>query len=453
MPRARGLIVQRGAWVFRRRRPPDIPGPPYWTRYLGSTRKLSEASATRLALTQWSDIDEWIDTYRSAFDEGTRGRLLEFGTVTLLQLDLLNKRRDQQDALARITAPDPGASDGAQAAAIMSRLKAERELTQTETALKHVMMVQAVKAAKTNPQPAPEGSTITPLVELWQRRAKPKSPGSVAKAKLWAERFAEFIGDATPIETIEPQDVRGFRDAIEASEDYSRVTARHGLATLATLFKHAVDAGLLDANPFAGVTVHVPAPQSYSTASRDKGFTRAQIKTLFAALDTLPHDDHRWTLRLMTYHGLRAQECAILRSDDIAKVEGVTCIHVRDTHGRRIKTKSSARIVPLHPKCKAFAAYAAKRDGYIFEGNGNQISRAKRLQDVLNPWIKEQLGVGTLHGLRHSFRSMCRDLEMPLEVSAAIMGHALPGEHFAYGRRPSVKVLRDWLEKVKPIRL
>lgn len=446
MKKVRGLMIQSGGYLFRRRRPRDIPGGTYWTRYIGSINNTAPETAQRIAMRMWQSTEDFISVYRATFDPDARAQLIEAGDVELFRLALLNKRRDLQRELALV--PDAAASDDEQARAYVERIRAARELEKTQTALLHLEAHETFRQGTTQPDTP---STIAPLVDLWQRRAKPKSPGAIAKAKLWAERFADFVGDATPLEAIEPQDVRKFRDHIEASEDYSRITARHGLATLNTLFKHAVDAGAIDANPFAGVTVHVPAPTSYSAASAQKGFTVPQIKTLLDALGTLPHDDHRWTVRLMIYHGLRAGECAILRSDDIAAVDGVMCIHVRDTHGRRIKTKASARIVPLHKACKAFEGYAARRDDYIFEGNDNQISRAKRLQDVLNPWIKEQLGAGTLHGLRHTFRTMCRDVSMPLEVSAAIMGHALPGEHFAYGRRPDVTVLARWINRIDPL--
>jgi len=56
----------------------------------------------------------------------------------------------------------------------------------------------------------------------------------------------------------------------------------------------------------------------------------------------------KWLPLLACYTGARLEELGQLRVADIEKVSGVWCIDINENHGKRVKTESSIRQVPLH---------------------------------------------------------------------------------------------------------
>jgi hypothetical protein len=53
-----------------------------------------------------------------------------------------------------------------------------------------------------------------------------------------------------------------------------------------------------------------------------------------------------------------------------------------------------------------------------------------------------------MHSLRHDFRDVLREADVPEEVSDYLMGHAHGGAGASYGKRPSLKRLKAATAKV-----
>ena len=132
-----------------------------------------------------------------------------------------------------------------------------------------------------------------------------------------------------------------------------------------------------------------------------------------------------WLVALISDTGMRLAEAAGRHKDDIILDTPVPYINLKAHPWRRLKTKSSARHIPLvgvslvaakrlqqHDSSYAFPRYC---DGHMC--NANSASAA------LNKWMKATIGKGyVVHGLRHSLRDRLRAVECPSDIIDAIGG-------------------------------
>ena len=160
----------------------------------------------------------------------------------------------------------------------------------------------------------------------------------------------------------------------------------------------------------------------------------------------------RWLLSLISDTGMRLAEAAGLHKDDIILDAPAPYINLQPQSWRRLKTKSSARHIPLvgasfwaakrlqtHDSSYAFPRYC---DGKIY--NANSASAA------LNKWMKATVGNGNVvHGLRHSLRDRLRAVECPSDIIDAIGGWTTTGIGHAYGNGYSMDVLAKWMKKIE----
>lgn len=157
-------------------------------------------------------------------------------------------------------------------------------------------------------------------------------------------------------------------------------------------------------------------------------FTHAELAKVFAALDG---DEEMQAVTLIgMYSGARLNEICSLRVENVREIEGVLCFEV--TEG---KTKSAARIIPVHSMIKplvlslreephnGFLFYRAsiidRADGKRSTWHTQRFTRAKR----------QALGeVGTerkvFHSLRHEFAQQLDRNQVPEDRVALILGHA-----------------------------
>ena len=432
--RAAGLTQSRGAYVYRQHVPRDVRaviGRTEFFRYIGAISKSAAETEARHLRLQFDDL---IERARALSPDNRRD------VIAIGGLERWEALHAGQTALIGAVVQslssgdvDESASDAEQAQQALHALRAHKL---------HKQLLGAGPRKRS-------AKSLQSIIDIWQQRARPKSQSTVARARLWLARLADHTGDK-PLDQITTADVRAFRNALEQSPDYSRETARKGLSVLRTLFEHAVDVGLIDSNPVSGVRVYIPAPDSYAEALGDKGMTRTQVRAALDNAHKLSRDDLRWCLRMMLWHGLRCEEFANLRRADLINVDGIDCLMITDVDGRQIKTGSALRMVPLHPACKDFLAYASTiKTADLFEGP-TPGHKARRMQRRLNPYLKS-LGLPPLHSCRHTFRTACRNAGVPVDVSAAIMGHQLAGVHHEYGAAPNVKVLSHWVNRVDPL--
>lgn len=303
-----------------------------------------------------------------------------------------------------------------------------------------------------------EGAALLGIVDVWEKVKPPQNYKTAEKARLYVARFVEVIGDLKPREVTRAHAVR-FRDVLHQRGTTSASVDAH-LAKLNALFNVALGENLVDHNPFQRVRAHKEVKKH---SEGRQGFDGGQIKRILVALKG-ETDDFAWAVRLLIYHGARSGEIAQLKVSDVSKLHGIDVIRIHDRHGR-VKNKFSVRDVPIHPKCAGIVAYARaveKEHGpeaWIFQSfEAQKQGRAHKFQiyfgrGFLRSKLKITESCYTLHSLRHSFRTACREASVPEAVSRALMGHSMGGgEHGAYGTGPSMKLRKEWIANVDPLK-
>ena len=130
-------------------------------------------------------------------------------------------------------------------------------------------------------------------------------------------------------------------------------------------------------------------------------------------------DEMRWLLALISATRMRLSEAAGLHRDDIILDAPIPHINLTAHPWRRLKTKSSARHIPLVGK----ALWAAQRleqhdSSFAFRRYcDRQTCNANSASAELNKWMKTIIcGDYVVHSLRHSLRDRLRAVECPSDI-------------------------------------
>ena len=416
-----------------------------WTRWLGNRgRTAAEQRARELAV----EHDRTIASLR-ALSPAECQQIAAAGGLSAWQA-----QRWYDDIEIRFTrlmaehvTPDAEMPDAMQAQTLLEVYRARERVVRLEAEAAGAKRL----ARKINGE---GGGSLSGLVSLWQRVAKPRTAKTVDRINIHVRRFAELVGDYAPRE-VTRQHAIAYRDALEKlSPGLSAISVDIHLYGLHRLFSVALSEGVVDFNPFNGVKAHKGENGKY-VDQRRKPFTSDQARTIFAHLAELPNDD-QMVMRLLAYHGMRAGEACQLRACDVRRVGGVDVISINDAAGS-IKNHASLRDVPLHPRCRDVLKLAKSKapESYLFDYPAWKHSRGGKFQQRAGVWLRK-IGITdknvTIHSWRHMWRTLARELDMPEPISRAILGHTLgSGEHGKYGSAPSLKLRAKWIAKVDPL--
>jgi integrase len=162
-------------------------------------------------------------------------------------------------------------------------------------------------------------------------------------------------------------------------------------------------------------------------------------------------DEMRWLLALISDTGMRLSEAAGLHRDDIILDVSIPYINLQPHSWRRLKTKGSARHIPLI----GASLWAAKRtqqhdSSYAFPRYcDGKICNANSASAALNKWMKPRLkDNAVVHSFRHSMRDRLRAVECPSDIIDAIGGWTTKGIGHAYGKGYTVDILAKWMRKI-----
>ena len=239
-----------------------------------------------------------------------------------------------------------------------------------------------------------------------------------------------------------------YRDMLER-KTYARSTAQEYLDGIHRLFAIAYSEGLVESNPVTGIKLRT-ARNKFIELQRRRPFEANEIRLLFDALKN-ETEPFQWLVKLLVYHGMRSGEAAQLRVEDITMISNVPVIRVHDRYGS-VKNRNSQRDIPLHPKCTEFINYAQTvSKNWIFP---QRTLRSDRFQSHAGYFLRRRVGLTdralTMHSLRHTWRTLAREICMPPAVSRAIMGHSLGSDvHDEYGGRPSLRLMSEWMSKME----
>jgi integrase len=145
--------------------------------------------------------------------------------------------------------------------------------------------------------------------------------------------------------------------------------------------------------------------------------------------------------------GCRLAEIVGLRLEDIDLVNNL--VHIRPNSARRLKNKTSERVVPLvgYAKLAREQALTQADDEWLFP-QYIKVGHcyATHASNAVNKWLKKDFDGLTAHCLRHTFRDRLRAVECPMDIIDQIGGwRSASGIGINYGHGYSKVQVGRWL--------
>ena len=317
----------------------------------------------------------------------------------------------------------------------------------------------------------------------------------VDKVKAAVATFRQIIGEATAVNTIDDDMVQAARAAVAKLPvnrvlKYPKLTVAQAIeqgakdkrATLSPISQSVMLDTLRDVLKLATRKKYVPsnpaeglkplAKDKVALGDKRKPFTEAQIAQFFAspfykavAAGTYKKPDaawRKWLPLLMAFTGARPNELCQLHLDDLKRTEkGTLYLDISDEgEGKKVKTKSSRRRVPLHKELIAldFVDFveerrkaAAKNGPRLFHelkadfyGDNYAWYPNKRFNEAFLRDAIELADRQTLYSFRHAFRDGMRRAKAGPDALLFICGWSPSGpavsDSYGDGGNPDLHV-------------
>lgn len=229
-------------------------------------------------------------------------------------------------------------------------------------------------------------------------------------ARKWPDLNARQVIDAT------------------ADQDIPRISARSinkRLVMVRSLFNWMELSDLIDRDP--SEVLEVVAEDD----SREKRvpFSDSEALALLARCEAEAEQPaHRFVPRILAYSGMRLDEAAQLTKADIQEIDGVWCFRINAEDGKKIKTKTARRLVPIHGAIVGeLLAYRETRpEGNLWgltasDRGGHSASLGKWLGRRVRKVTSDERKV--IHSLRRSFATKLKGEGVEEYVIESLLGH------------------------------
>ena len=251
------------------------------------------------------------------------------------------------------------------------------------------------------------------LIELAKRLKQPHTQTELAWKKA-VDEFTTFLGHSN-LNLVTKEDAQRFRDHLLERLKVSTIRTRCNY--LKGMFNLGCEEGVLDINPFTGITKRLRPEQ---TVHVDVDFGAVDE----AAKDKLPLIEYQ-VYQLLRYSGCRLAEVLGIEGSDIDLDANV--ISITPKEDRPLKTPSSARVIPIHPELLPLAKELSRTDRPFIQFYHSQTTR----------WgggivWKHIIGTNP-HSLRHHAVSCMRSAGVAETVIGAVVGHRVATTTSKYG--------------------
>ncbi len=257
------------------------------------------------------------------------------------------------------------------------------------------------------------------------------------------EAFIKWAGDVE-MPDINKQTAGRYVTSVLMRQGKAVKTTKNTILHLSAFFSWAEARGMIELNPFAGLSKTVRESSRGTTEGR-RPWTRAELKTLF---EKVADDDLRALAGIALYSGMRIEEICKLRTDDVQ--QGV----IRVTEG---KSSAAIREVPVHPVIAPMLRRLRdqSKDGYIIPGLkesgrdklrsiaiGKRFGRRIRAIGITDPGA-------VFHTLRNTFSQALETAGVPESTAKLIIGHERESLTYGlYSHGVPLQVLRQAVELV-----
>jgi integrase len=286
--------------------------------------------------------------------------------------------------------------------------------------------------------------------EMWVQRwvSLQQRPLSHAGESFLRHHILPAFG-RTPLGEITPLDVQQWVHDLTRSKGLAPVSARSVYRLLQRIMVAAVDFDVLVKTPCRAITL--PEVESVKREGLAVQQVRALERSIVPRLSAMVH--------LAAWCGLRWQECAALRWENVDLAAGV--IHVREAvkaRSRRAGTTKNRkeRLVPMSPI--TVAVLTAHRRDYggaelVFPNTRGELQCYSVFRRNMWRPAVERSGVdATFHKLRHFYATVMVAEGIDPKVLSDAMGHHAPSftiDAYGVARHDSQDVLRAALERAQ----
>jgi len=308
---------------------------------------------------------------------------------------------------------------------------------------------------------APKKPSIT-LDDLYHRYmndpARNRSKKTVMTYQSVYNVLMDIFGTDKPIADITREDCRRFMDVVRhlpanAKKKFPKktlveistiarekkmkpmapLTINKYVNKLSAMFNWAVEEELLDHNPAVGLKVADPVH------AQDKRlpFSDYQLVKIFTVLKDKSGAEF-WVPHIGLYNGLRLNEICQLNVEDIVMRDKVWCFNItretdRGVDDKVLKTKSSERVVPIHPQLmelgfmRYLKQFERKPRGKLFPDI--RAGPTGYRSDQFSKWfarflksIDADADRTSFHSFRHNFRDALREAGVRHEIAMLLGG-------------------------------
>ncbi|WP_240796852.1 site-specific integrase [Terasakiella sp. SH-1] len=233
---------------------------------------------------------------------------------------------------------------------------------------------------------------------------------------------------------------------------------------LSAMLNWAVEEELLDHNPAKNLSVADPVH------AQDKRlpFSDHQLQKIFSALSDKSGAEY-WVPHIGLYNGLRLNEICQLNVEDVIVRDEVWCFNItresdRGIDDKVLKTKSSERVVPIHPQLlelgfmRYLKQFQRKPRGKLFPDirAGTTGYRSDQFSKWFSRFLKSidaDSDRTSYHSFRHNFRDALREADVRHEIAMLLGGWADGSRgksaQLYYGRGYSLDIILKELTFIK----
>ena len=253
----------------------------------------------------------------------------------------------------------------------------------------------------------------------------------------------------------------------------SKSTIKKYIVRVSEFFKYCYDSDYIDKNPAIDLQINLNQDDVTNKSPYEDSDVNALldiVSKIRLSGDTksqrISKDELFFVTHIAAYSGMRLNEIIQLNTDDIVEKYNIVCfslntkVDVKTGKSKTLKTRNSARIVPIHSKLSSIGLFEfieskkklARKCGKavrLFSCDNKDFSEYFR-KKINTKVIKDGDKTRTFHSFRHTFINKLIQSGQRVEHIAALVGHEQQYKITmnTYGEPVTPKILKDLVEEV-----
>lgn len=253
----------------------------------------------------------------------------------------------------------------------------------------------------------------------------------------------------------------------------SKSTIKKYIVRVSEFFKYCYDSDYIDKNPATDLQINLNQDDVTNKNPYEDSDVNALldiVSKIRSSGDTksqrINKDELFFVTHIAAYSGMRLNEIIQLNTDDIVEKYNIVCfslntkVDVKTGKSKTLKTRNSARIVPIHSKLSSIGLFEfieskkklakqCSKAVRLFNCNNKDFSEYFR-KKINTQVIKDGDKTRTFHSFRHTFINKLIQSGQRVEHIAALVGHEQQYKITmnTYGEPVTPKILKDLVEEV-----